>query len=166
MEALKVILDSSLPSVIKEMLSTDDVTRPEFQSDCCVCSVEIRNRKSLKSEREGGGRTGRRSNSVGRGRRSRLKTGQREEATCGGRSRRWTLRMQWLIRWEDDEAVTRQLSCVLLFPVYGGEVWRAERPTSFLFRSFGEWKLLLNLQDKRSLWRGPVRWLRAEIAFT
>lgn len=51
-KALKVILESSLPPVIKGKLSTGDVGRTEFQSDGCACSVEIRNRRSLKSGRE------------------------------------------------------------------------------------------------------------------
>lgn len=50
MKDLKVIPESSLPPVIKGKLSTGDVGRTEFQSDGCVCSVEIRNRRSLKSE--------------------------------------------------------------------------------------------------------------------
>lgn len=67
MKVLKAILESSLPPVIKGKLSAGDVAKIEFQSDCCACSVEIRNRQSLKSGREGGGRIGRWSSSVGRG---------------------------------------------------------------------------------------------------
>lgn len=106
-KALKVILESSLPPVIKGKLSTGDVGRTEFQSDGCSCSVEIRNRRSLKSGREeevlGDGSVGLAEDDEGCTLvEVRIK---KEEAAWGEMSEDEPLRRQWLVSVEEEEAV-------------------------------------------------------------